>query len=113
MQCSRSISMILRKQNNHSESEAVEAAFLCNRHGEVCIAFADPSYVRAEIIVLDRSCGAVHAVMYESDHLLGYVSGPMVEAFAAREEVLLTATRSDGSVFELSAPVCISGGTTA
>jgi len=85
--------------------EEVNAAFMRNHRGAVCIAFSDPSYVRADAILVDRASGAVHAVLHENSCLIGHVSGGMVRAFTENREVLLTALRPDGTVFELVAPV--------
>jgi hypothetical protein len=76
-----------------------------NRRGQVCIAFADAAWVRAEVIVIDKSSNSIHAVLHESVHFLGRVSDAMIAAFAASQEALLTTLRPDGSIFELTAPV--------
>ncbi len=92
------------------ENEGVNAAFMRNHRGEVCIAFPDPSWVRADSIIVDQRNGAVHAVIHESCNLLGHVSPAMAAAFVQRQAALLTALRPDGTVFELVAPVQISSG---
>lgn len=93
----------------HDDSliDEVDAAFMRNHRGEVCIAFSDPVYVRAETIVVDRKTCSIHAVLHESSHLLGHVSEGMADAFVHNREALLTAMRPDGTVFELVAPVQI------
>jgi hypothetical protein len=88
--------------------DGVSAAFMRNHRGEVCIAFADPVYVRSEAILIDRDTCQIHAVLHESSHLLGHVSEGMAEAFLRKREALLTAIRPDGTVFELLAPVQVS-----
>lgn len=85
--------------------ENQEAAFLYNERGEVCIAFADPAYVRSETILADERDLSLHAVLHESSHLIGQVSEGMFAAFTGRKEALLAAVRSDGSIFELMAPI--------
>lgn len=90
---------------DEQDQEAVNAAFMRNHRGAVCIAFSDPSFVRSDSILIDRGSGAVHAVLHEQCCLLGYVSEGMADAFTQNREVLLTALRADGTVFELMAPV--------
>ena len=85
--------------------DGVSAAFMRNHRGEVCIAFADPVYVRSESILVDRDTCRIHAVLHESAHLLGHVSEGMADAFLQNREALLTAMRPDGTIFELVAPV--------
>lgn len=85
--------------------EGLNAAFMRNHRGQVCIAFADPDYARAESIFIDRDSMAVYAVIHQAAHLVGTVSEGMADAFMASREALLTAMRPDGSVLELSAPV--------
>ena len=88
--------------------EAVQAAFLCNRKGDVCIAFDDPAFVQAELILVDREEGGIYAILHESDHLLGRLSPTMRGAFLKRETALLTALKPDGTIFEMMAPVSVS-----
>lgn len=84
---------------------AVNAAFLSNRAGEVCISLSDPAYVHADSIVVDPSTRCIFAVLHESAHYLGSVSDSMIDAFIQSNSVLLSSLRSDGTVFELTAPV--------
>jgi hypothetical protein len=88
-------------------TDCIDAAFMRNHRGEVCITFADPVYVRAETIVVDRKTCSIHAVLHEASHLIGQVSEGMADAFVNKREALLTALRPDGTVFELVAPVQI------
>lgn len=83
----------------------VQAAFLCNQKGDVCIAFDDPAYVRADTIVIDAESASVHAVLHETALLVGHVSQAMMEAFGRKKTTLLTAVRPDGSIFEMMAPI--------
>jgi len=85
--------------------DAVSAAFMRNHRGAVCIAFSDPTFVRADSIIVQRGTCAIHATLDEADHLLGHVSEAMADAFVENREALLTAMHADGSVFELVAPV--------
>lgn len=89
----------------HEPIEGLPAAFMRNHRGQVCIAFADPAYARADSIFVDRENLSIYAVVHQASHFVGTVSEGMVTAFADSREALLTALRPDGSVLELSAPV--------
>ena len=90
---------------NQQEPEGVNAAFMRNHRGDVCIAFADPAYVRADKILIDQSSHTIHAILHGSLYFLGSVSDMMVEAFHTRKEALLTSLRPDGTIFEVMVPV--------
>lgn len=90
---------------NLSEPNGVNAAFLRNHRGDVCIAFADPAYVRSEKILIDPSDHTIHAILHESLYFLGSVSDTMIDAFHSRKQALLTSLRPDGTVFEIMVPV--------
>ncbi len=87
------------------QQDLVQAAFLCNRTGDVCIAFDDPAFVQSDAILIDVEKGNIHAILHEADRLLGHVSPIMLKAFRSRDTALLTAVRPDGSIFEMTAPV--------
>lgn len=91
--------------SSHNHDDGVSAAFMQNHRGMVCIAFADPEWVRADMIVVDRPTGSIHAILHESQHFIGHVSEAMASAFASRKEALLTALRPDGTIFEMMTPV--------
>lgn len=85
----------------------VQAAFLCNQKGDVCIAFDDPAYVRADAIAVDPRTYSIYAVLHENERFLGHISSALIQAFCEQETALLTALRPDGSLFEMKAPVSI------
>lgn len=87
------------------QDTAVNAAFLRNYAGEVCIALSDPVFVQSDSIVVDCSTRCVFAVLHEAAHFIGAVSEGMAEAFSKNDHVLLSAMRGDGTMFELSVPV--------
>lgn len=89
--------------------EGVSAAFLRNHHGKVCIAFADPAYVRADAIVVDLNGREVHAVLHQASYFISTVSDVMASALAESAEALLTSVKPDGTIFELFAPVQVNG----
>lgn len=81
------------------------AAFIRNNTGDVCITFSDPTYVRAETIVVDEDSSAVYAILHERAHYLGNLSRAMATSFAKNDHVLLSALRPDGSILESSTPM--------
>lgn len=87
------------------QEPAVQAAFLRNHAGEICIALSDPVFVQSDTIVVDQSTLCVFAVLHESAHFIGAVSEGMAAAFSRNDHVLLSAMRGDGTMFELNAPV--------
>lgn len=88
-----------------NSNPGVNAAFLRNHRGEVCINFSDPSYVSADAIIVDPHCLEIHALIHQNFHLIGQVSDGMADAFLSNEQALLTALRPDGTVHELYAPI--------
>jgi hypothetical protein len=81
----------------------VSSSFLRNGSGDVAIVFDDPTFVRAEIVLLDRSRGAVHALLHERLHLIGEVSRDMADMMCQKSDVLLSSVRPDGSVLDMRA----------
>ena len=93
------------KARSPENNAGVQAAFMQNHLGKVCIAFADPSYVRADALLVDHETRALHAVIHESSFFLGQVSERMANAFASCDEALLTSLRPDGTIYEAQAPI--------
>lgn len=89
------------------DEDGVDAAFMRNGKGAVCITFDDPAYVRSESILVDVERSQIKAILHEQEFLLGRVSNSMSQAFADNEEALLTALMPDGKLLELFAPVQI------
>lgn len=92
-------------QSYHHDAHDAHATFLQNQRGEVCISMDDPAYVRAETVLIDRTDGSVHAILHESDHLLGHATPLMLKAMTDHGSALLSALRADGTLLEISAPV--------
>lgn len=86
---------------------SVNSSFLCNDKGAVGILFDDPNFVRSETILLDTSTGHVHALLNETQMLVGHLSGKLVQAFANQNKVMLTSRRSDGSMLDLVARLVV------
>ena len=85
--------------------EGIRAAFMCNHHGKVCIAFSDPAYAQADAIYLDKDNRRLHVVLHGNAFFISEISEAMTKAFEENKEALLTAIRADGSLLELIAPI--------
>ena len=85
--------------------EGINAAFMRNHRGEVCIAFSDPVYARADFVLIDRHSRALHVVMHQNAYFISKVSDVMLHAFETNKNALLTAIRPDGTLLELTAPI--------
>ena len=96
---------MFNEASQFQEQEAVNAAFMCNHRGDVCIIFSDPLYARSESILIDQEDLSVHAILQENNYFLGNISERMMQAFEDNENALLAALKSDGSVLELEAPI--------
>lgn len=92
------------QQHQHPQ-EGINAAFMCNHRGEVCIAFNDPVYARADAVLVDKEKRGIHVILHGNAHLVSYVSEAMLKSFENNGEVLLTAIRPDGTLLELTAPI--------
>lgn len=85
----------------------LEVGLLCNRRGEVCIAFDDPVYVHADAIFVDPQEHTLHAIIFQTPYLIAHVSDEILAAFTSSREALLAAVQPDGQVFELMAPIIV------
>ncbi len=88
-----------------ARESCVRADFICHEDGSVRISFFDPAYVRAEAVLFDRTNSSAHVILHESAHFLGCVPEFMVPKMLSCDEAVLTATRPDGTVYELTAPI--------
>lgn len=101
--------MVLANALRKEENRGINAAFMSNHRGQVCIAFSDPIYARADSILLDPDTRALHVVMHGRSYLISTVSEPMCRCFENNDHALLTAIRPDGSLLELEAPIQVAG----
>jgi hypothetical protein len=86
---------------------SIQAQFLKNARGDAFIRFFDPEYVRADIIVFERSSKSLYAVLHEQEHFLGHVNDDMVDAFIASKEVHLSAPHYFSGNLHLRAPLSV------
>ena len=97
--------MAVEAFKQQQEQEGIRAAFMSNHRGEVCIAFSDPVYARADAILIDTASRAIHVIVHGNAFFISEVSEAMAGAFQSNKEALLTAVRPDGSLLELTAPI--------
>ncbi len=86
---------------------SVNSSFLCNYKGAVGISFDDPNFVRSETIIYEEATGNVHALLNNTQMLIGHISGHLTKAFANQNRVTLTSMRTDGSVLDLEARLVV------
>lgn len=86
---------------------SVNSSFLCNDKGSVGILFDDANFVRAETILFNTNTGDVHALLNETQMLVGNLNGKLLQAFANQNKVTLTSRRCDGSMLDLVARLVV------
>ena len=75
-------------------------------NGLFSIEFDDPAYVRADMIVVHSSNRELGMVFSEGYHTIGKVPEEItLTDFQGVKEAFLKATRVDGSILQLSAPL--------
>jgi hypothetical protein len=89
----------------YKDDDYINAAFMRNHRGNVCIAFSDPAYARADSVLVDADHLAIHLIIHGNSYFIGHVSEGMLGAFCENGTALLTALRPDGTVLELEAPI--------
>ncbi len=72
------------------------------------LTFDDPNYVRAHAIIISAADRSVHAVLHESDVMVGQIDEKTLRELYAHEHVALTARRPDGSYVTIHSPLKIS-----
>lgn len=91
--------------------DGVRHNFVKNEDGSVGIDFFDPSYIRSDVIVIDRSDMSVHAVLHETSYFIGNLEEDLVLIFEEAAEARLSARHGfyeSGSV-AITAPVTVTG----
>lgn len=86
---------------------SVNSSFLLNDQGNVGIMFDDPNFVRSDTILFDRQTGNVHALLNETQMLVGHIAGKVLDAFTRQSKVTLSSLRCDGSTLDLEARVVV------
>ena len=85
----------------------VHSSFTLQDNGVIRITLDDPTFVRAETVLVDATSGEVHALLQQKLHSLGPAPANVVRAFCESSDVMLSATRIDGSCLALRSHVVI------
>lgn len=85
----------------------IHSSFQIRDNGGIHITLDDPTFVRAETVLVNISSGEVHALLQQKLHSLGAAPANIVKAFSENSDVMLTATRIDGSCLALRSHVVI------
>lgn len=74
--------------------------------GKALICFFDPSYVRADAIVMHED-GTVHALMNDVQLFIGRVEDDLRDIFMQYSEISLTAENTEGHAITLKTPLFV------
>lgn len=85
----------------------IQSSFKLHDNGGVHITLDDPTFVRAETVLVDLKSGEVQALLQQKLHSLGAAPANLMAAFECRSDVTLSATRIDGSCLELRSHIVI------
>lgn len=85
----------------------IHSSFTLQDNGVIRITLDDPTFVRAETVLVDATSGEVHALLQQKLHSLGPAPANVVRAFCESSDVMLSATRIDGSCLALRSHVVI------
>lgn len=85
----------------------IHSSFKLHDNGGVHITLDDPTFVRAETVLVDMRSGEVQALLQQKLHSLGAAPANVMAAFKNRGEVMLNAIRIDGSNLQLKSHVVI------
>ena len=85
----------------------IGSSFTLQDNGSVHIVLDDPTFVRAETVLVDMRSGEVSALLQQKLHSLGAAPVALVEAFRTTRDVMLSATRIDGSHLQLRSSVVL------
>ncbi len=83
----------------------IQSSFSVFDNGHIQITLDDPTFVRAETVLIDRQSRQVHALLQQKLHLLGDVPSNLFMAFQKSSNVTLRAIRIDGSCLELKSQI--------
>lgn len=73
----------------------------------VHITLDDPTFVRAETVLVDLKSGEVQALLHQKLHSLGAAPMDIIALFENKCDVTLSATRIDGSHLQLRSHLVI------
>lgn len=83
------------------------ASYEVQRGGGLSILLDDPTFVRAETVLVDLRSGEVSALLQQKLHSFGSAPANILTAFRENRDVMLKAVRIDGSHLELLSAVVL------
>ena len=88
-------------------SQSILGEFSRNAAGKFFIKFADATYVRSDIIILDRKDLSVHAVLGGAAHLVGYINDDLVKSVKNQDDIILSAPHYYKGALNLTAKISV------
>lgn len=85
----------------------IHSNFTLRDNGGVHIILDDPTFVRAETVLVDMRSGEIQALLHQKLHSLGSAPANIMAAFRENSDVILSAIRIDGSSLQLKSHVVI------
>lgn len=85
----------------------ISSSFKLKDNGGIHITLDDPTFVRAETVLVNIKSGEVSALLQQKLHSLGEAPANVMTAFQNKCDVTLTAIRIDGSCLELRSHVVL------
>jgi hypothetical protein len=85
----------------------IQSSFKLHDNGHVHITLDDPTFVRAETVLVNIKSGEVSALLQQKLHSLGSAPENIMGAFQKKCDVTLSATRIDGSCLELRSHIVL------
>ena len=79
----------------------IHSSFKLREDGGVHITLDDPTFVRAETVLVNLKSGEVQALLHQKLHSLGAAPDDIIALFENKRDVTLSATRIDGSNLQL------------
>lgn len=85
----------------------IHASYEVLNEGIVAISIDDPTFVRADTVLVNLQSGEVSALLEQKLHSLGAAPSNVMQAFRENRDVMLRATRIDGSTLLLRSSVVL------
>lgn len=79
----------------------IHSSFKVHDNGGVHITLDDPTFVRAETVLVNMKNGEISALLHQKLHSLGAAPANVIAALRHERDVTLSATRIDGSALQL------------
>ena len=85
----------------------IQSSFKLHDNGGIHITLDDPTFVRAETVLVNIKSGEVSALLQQKLHSLGAAPANVMTAFQKNCDVTLRAIRIDGSCLELRSHIVL------